>query len=76
VHEQIGEHILWHLPLLGGVHADTIMTTWLVMVIALLLFGWIGASYGSKKAPAPVLRQLLSLVLIVAGAKLIFGSCG
>ena len=36
--------------------------------------GWIGASYGSKRAPAPVLRQLLSLVLIVAGAKLIVGS--
>jgi uncharacterized protein len=36
--------------------------------------GWIGASYGSKRAPAPVLRQLLSLVLIVAGGKLIFGA--
>ncbi|HEX9605633.1 MAG TPA: sulfite exporter TauE/SafE family protein [Gemmatimonadaceae bacterium] len=34
--------------------------------------GWIGASYGSKRAPAPLLRQLLSLVLIVAGVKLIF----
>jgi uncharacterized membrane protein YfcA len=38
---------------------------------AAVLGGWIGASYGSKRAPAPVLRQLLSLVLIVAGAKLI-----
>ena len=47
MHEQIGEHILWHLPVLGAVHADTIMTTWLVMVIALLFFGWIGASYRS-----------------------------
>jgi F-type H+-transporting ATPase subunit a len=47
VHEQIGEHYIWRLPLLGGVHADTIMTTWLVMVIALLFFGWIGASYRS-----------------------------
>lgn len=37
-----------------------------------VLGGWIGASYGSKRAPAPVLRQLLSLVLVVAGAKLIF----
>jgi len=36
--------------------------------------GWIGATYGSKRAPAPVLRQLLSLVLVVAGAKLILGS--
>jgi len=41
--------------------------------LAAVLGGWIGASYGSKRAPAPVLRQLLSLVLIVAGAKLIFG---
>jgi len=41
---------------------------------AAVLGGWIGASYGSKKAPAPVLRQLLSLVLIVAGAKMIFGA--
>lgn len=36
--------------------------------------GWIGATYGSKRAPAPVLRQLLSLVLAVAGAKLILGA--
>lgn len=39
---------------------------------AAVIGGWIGASYGSKRAPAPVLRQLLSLVLIVAGVKLIF----
>ena len=38
---------------------------------AALIGGWIGASYGSKRAPVPVLRQLLSLVLVVAGAKLI-----
>ncbi len=47
MHEQIGEHYIWRLPLLGGVHADTIMTTWLVMIVALLFFGWIGASYRS-----------------------------
>jgi F-type H+-transporting ATPase subunit a len=47
VHEQIGEHIQWHLPVLGAVHADTITTTWLVMVVALIFFGWIGASYRS-----------------------------
>jgi len=39
---------------------------------AAVLGGWIGASYGSKRAPAPVLRQLLSLVLVVASVKLIF----
>jgi uncharacterized membrane protein YfcA len=38
---------------------------------AVLLGGWIGASYGSRRAPAPLLRQLLSLVLLVAGVKLI-----
>ena len=41
---------------------------------AAVIGGWIGASYGSKRAPTPVLRQLLSLVLIVAGAKLILGA--
>jgi F-type H+-transporting ATPase subunit a len=45
VHEQIGEHYLWHLPVLGAVHADTIVTTWLVMLLSLGLFAWIGASY-------------------------------
>jgi uncharacterized membrane protein YfcA len=39
---------------------------------AAVLGGWIGASYGSKRAPTPVLRQLLSLVLVVASVKLIF----
>src|ERR1700694_2455915 len=38
---------------------------------AAVLGGWIGASYGSRRAPAPVLRQLLSLVLIVGGGTLI-----
>jgi F-type H+-transporting ATPase subunit a len=47
VHEHIGEHILWYLPVLGPVHADTIVTTWLVMIIALVFLGWIGASYRS-----------------------------
>jgi uncharacterized membrane protein YfcA len=39
---------------------------------AAVLGGWVGASYGSKRAPPPVLRQLLSLVLVVAGVKLVF----
>jgi uncharacterized membrane protein YfcA len=41
---------------------------------AALVGGWIGASYGSQRAPPPVLRRLLSLVLVVAGAKLILGA--
>jgi uncharacterized membrane protein YfcA len=38
---------------------------------AAVVGGWIGATYGSKRAAPPVLRQLLSLVLVVAGVKLI-----
>jgi uncharacterized protein len=41
--------------------------------VAVLLGGWLGASYGSKRAPAPVLRQLLAVVLVLAGAKLVLG---
>lgn len=45
--EHLGEHILWHLPVLGAVHADTIVTTWIVMLLALAFFAWVGASYRS-----------------------------
>ncbi|HZZ01078.1 MAG TPA: F0F1 ATP synthase subunit A [Candidatus Baltobacteraceae bacterium] len=45
--EHLGEHILWHLPVLGAVHADTVVTTWIVMGLALAFFGWVGASYRS-----------------------------
>jgi uncharacterized protein len=38
---------------------------------AVLLGGFIGATYGSRRAPAPVLRRLLALVLVVASVKLI-----
>jgi len=39
--------------------------------VAVVLGGWLGASYGSRKAPPKVLRQLLALVLTVASVKLI-----
>ena len=47
MHEQIGEHALWHVPVLGTVHSDTVLTTWLVMLLTLPLFAWVGASYRS-----------------------------
>ncbi len=47
MHEHIGEHILWHVPVLGTVHADTVMTTWLVMILVLAFFAWVGSSYRS-----------------------------
>ncbi|MDQ2872886.1 MAG: F0F1 ATP synthase subunit A [Candidatus Eremiobacteraeota bacterium] len=49
MHEKIGEHFTWQWPVLGSVHADTIMTTWLVMLISLAFFAWIGASYRSAR---------------------------
>jgi uncharacterized membrane protein YfcA len=45
-----------------------------VWAIAVVIGGSIGATYGSRRAPTAVLRQLLSLVLIVAGLKLAFGT--
>lgn len=38
---------------------------------AVLVGGWVGATYGSRRASTPVLRQLLSLVLVIAGFKLL-----
>jgi uncharacterized protein len=38
---------------------------------AVLIGGWLGASYGSARAPTTMLRRLLSLVLVIAGMKLI-----
>lgn len=35
--------------MLGQVHSDTIMTTWLVMLVALAFFAWIGASYRANR---------------------------
>jgi F-type H+-transporting ATPase subunit a len=49
LHEQIGEHAYWHLPVLGAVHSDTILTTWLVMIIALPFFAWVGLTYHSAR---------------------------
>ncbi|MGA7354509.1 MAG: F0F1 ATP synthase subunit A [Candidatus Cybelea sp.] len=54
--ENLGAHILWHLPVLGSVHADTIVTTWVVMVLSLAFFAWIGASY---RRPTQTKRQVV-----------------
>jgi F-type H+-transporting ATPase subunit a len=49
VHEGIGEHPTWQLPLLGAVHADTILTTWVAMLIAIAFFFWLGQSYKTNR---------------------------
>jgi uncharacterized membrane protein YfcA len=61
--------LLGHLSSVTQVPGNIPM--WAVAVVA---GGWLGASYGSKGAPTAVLRQLLSLVLVVAGAKLVLGA--
>ena len=53
----------------GGI-AEIPESIWL-WAAAVLAGGWIGASYGSTHAPTSVLRRLLSLVLVIAGVKLI-----
>ena len=49
MHEQIGEHPLWHWPVLGAVHADTILTTWVAMAISIVFFWWLGSSYKTNR---------------------------
>lgn len=39
---------------------------------AAMLGGWLGAQYGSKRLPAPVILKLLAAVLFVAGLKMLF----
>lgn len=43
----------------------------LLWAAAAAVGGWIGAEYGSRRLAIPVLRQLLSAVLVIAGLKLI-----
>ena len=49
MHEQVGAHQTWQWPLIGSVHADTILTTWLVMLVSLAFFWYLGRSYKSNR---------------------------
>jgi uncharacterized protein len=44
----------------------------LVWTPAVVIGGWIGAEYGSRRLAPPVLRRLLSVVLALAGLKFVF----
>jgi len=52
--QAIGEHPSWHWPVVGDVHSDTMFTTWMVMLISLAFFAWLGSSY--RGTPARVRR--------------------
>jgi F-type H+-transporting ATPase subunit a len=73
VQENLGAHILWHLPVLGAVHADTIVTTWIVMALSLAFFAWIGASY---RRPTQTKRQVVFEGVINYVADLAIGTLG
>ena len=49
MHEKVGEHPLWNWPVVGPVHADTILTTWVVMIVSLLFFWYLGNSYRTNR---------------------------
>lgn len=48
MNEEIGSHPVWNLPVFGEVHADVLLTTWIVMGVALAFFAAIGLSYGKR----------------------------
>ena len=43
--------------------------TW-ALAAAVLMGGWLGAEYGSRRFGNPVVRRVLAVVLAVAGAKM------
>ena len=53
----------------GEVALPDLLPLWMVLVA---LFGWMGAWYGSRYGSPVILRRLLSLVLVIAGAKMVF----
>ena len=46
-------------------------STW-VLAAVVLVGGWLGAEYGSRRFANPVVRRVLAVVLAVAGAKMVF----
>ncbi len=71
--EGIGSHTLWQLPVLGAVHSDTILTTWLAMTVALVLLGLVGRSYRSPRAGK---TQTVFEGIIDYVSDLVYGSLG
>jgi F-type H+-transporting ATPase subunit a len=71
--EQIGAHSLWTLPLIGTVHADTVLTTWLAMAVALVFLAWVGNSYRSPRVGK---AQTVFEGVITYVADMVYGSLG
>jgi F-type H+-transporting ATPase subunit a len=73
LHEEIGAHSLWTLPLIGTIHADTILTTWLAMLVALAFLAWVGGSYRSPRVGK---RQTVFEGVVNYVADMVHGSLG
>ena len=43
-----------------------------ILGVAVLIGGWFGAEYGSRRFANPIVRQILAVVLALAGAKMAF----
>jgi len=43
-----------------------------ILCVAVLIGGWLGADYGSRRFANPFIRRMLAVVLAVAGAKMLF----
>ena len=71
--EGIGTHSLWNWPIVGEVHGDTLLTTWLAMIVALAFFAWIGASYRSPRAGR---TQTVFEGVITYVSDMVYGSLG
>jgi len=42
-----------------------------ILIVAVIVGGWFGAEYGSRRFTNPLIRRMLAVVLAVAGAKMI-----
>jgi len=73
VKEGIGTHSLWTLPLIGTVHSDTVYTTWLAMIVALVLLAFVGRSY---KTPVAGTTQTVFEGVIDYISDMVYGSLG
>jgi F-type H+-transporting ATPase subunit a len=64
--EQVGSHPLWHLDFMPApfntVHADTILITWLVMALALLILGVLAATH-----PVKIVTKRYSILELLVG---------
>ena len=64
--ETVGSHPLWHLSFLPApfntLHADTVLITWLVMALALLIFGLLAATH-----PVKIVTKRYSIMELIVG---------